>query len=275
MSARREYIDVGEVQAHFVVAGPTAGYPVLLLHQVPSSSAMWEAVMEPLASRGYRAIALDIPGYGMSDPIAQDPSLEDYADHVAMLLDRLHIRNCAIVGHHTGAAIGLTLTGRNPQVVSALALWGIPLMESVDALRLAREEPPSFSASYASELSGLWERRWRLSRDSVASHVVRRSVAEALICGLRKPDGHRAVGRANTLALVRSLAHHPVLAMCGSREMLRDNTIRSSQELPNSTLVDIRDLGMDAFDEEPEELVGIIDTFFRQHLPPQLSPQAL
>ena len=45
-----------------------SGTPLLLLHQAPMSARQFEAVLTPLAARGIRAIAVDLPGFGCSDP---------------------------------------------------------------------------------------------------------------------------------------------------------------------------------------------------------------
>ena len=261
MTVHRSYLSVGDTQVHLRSTGPADGVPVLLLHQVPSSGAMFEAIMAPLAALGYRATAVDLPGYGMSDPIGDLPSLDDYAQLVTGVLDGLDIASCHVIGHHTGAGVGLALARARPDRVGALALWGVPMIEGDLSHKLATEAAPDFTADYATALAASWTTWWGLCDPAVASHVVPRNQAEILLCGRHRPDGHRAVGREDTVALMRAVPH-PVLAMCGSNEMLHDETVASIEVFPHATLADIRDLGIDAFDVAPAELTELMHGFF-------------
>jgi pimeloyl-ACP methyl ester carboxylesterase len=261
MTVRRSYLSVGDTQLHLRRTGPLHGVPVLLLHQVPSSGAMFEAIMAPLAALGYRVTAVDLPGYGMSDPIGDLPSLDDYAQVIAGLLDALDVASCHVIGHHTGAGVALALARAQPHRVAALALWGVPMIEGDLAHELATEDAPDFTADYATAMAASWTTWWGLCDPAVASHVVPRNQAEILLCGAHRPDGHRAVGREDTVALVRAVPH-PVLAMCGSNEMLHDETVASIGVFANATLADIRDLGIDAFDVAPDELCELMHGFF-------------
>jgi pimeloyl-ACP methyl ester carboxylesterase len=258
----RRYVRVGDGQVHLQTGGSPDGLPTVLLHQVPSSLAMFESVVGPLQQLGRYTIAIDLPGYGMSDPVGDLPSLADYARVVLATLDNLGVGRADYIGHHTGAGVSMAVARTAPERVGALALWGVPMMEPERAYRLAHEDRPEFTLDYGEELAANWTRRWNMSNPAVAEWVNVRCMAEVLLCGLRRPDGHRAVGREDTTALVRSVTR-PVLAMCGSNEMLREQTLRSMNEFPDATLADIRDLGIDAFDEAPEELAELMDRFFR------------
>ena len=217
--------------------------------------------MAPLAALGYRATALDLPGYGMSDPISDLPSLDDYAALVTAVLDQLEIAVTHVIGHHTGAGVGLALARALPDRVGALALWGVPLIEGELAVELATEAVPLFTADYATALAASWTTWWGLCDPGTAPHVVPRNLAEVLLSDLHRPDGHRAVGREDTVALVSAVTN-PVLAMCGANEMLHDETVASIGVFPNATLAEIRDLGIDAFDVAPDELTALMHVFF-------------
>jgi len=51
-------------------AGPANGPVILLLHGVPTSSRMYQALLEATLSAKYRLIAPDYPGFPISPPRA-------------------------------------------------------------------------------------------------------------------------------------------------------------------------------------------------------------
>jgi pimeloyl-ACP methyl ester carboxylesterase len=121
----RRYLDGRWGQVHVTHAG--SGAPVLLLHQSPLSGTQFLPVLPLLAAAGFQAVALDTAGFGMSDPPPAPASIADHAENVATVLDGLGWASCAVVGHHTGAAIAASLAAVQPDRVSRLVLNGVPL----------------------------------------------------------------------------------------------------------------------------------------------------
>ena len=64
MTIKRRYVDLPHGQLHFRELG--SGPPLVLLHKTPSSSIQYARAMPLLAER-FRTLALDTPGFGMSD----------------------------------------------------------------------------------------------------------------------------------------------------------------------------------------------------------------
>jgi abhydrolase domain-containing protein 14 len=58
---------------HWVEEGPDGGLAVVLLHGAQYDSTVWRDIgtLSRLASSGYRAIAVDLPGFGRSDSVFQ------------------------------------------------------------------------------------------------------------------------------------------------------------------------------------------------------------
>jgi pimeloyl-ACP methyl ester carboxylesterase len=101
----------------YLVGG--SGDPVLLVHGLGGGAANWLA-LAPLLLPGRRLIVPELPGHGGSEPLPAAPSLNAYADRLALLLDE----PAAVVGHSLGGAIALRLAIRSPDLVQALVLAG-------------------------------------------------------------------------------------------------------------------------------------------------------
>lgn len=63
-----QYLNLENARIHYLEAGPTNSVSVLLLHGASFSAQTWQEIgtLELLAMTGYRAVAVDIPGYGRS-----------------------------------------------------------------------------------------------------------------------------------------------------------------------------------------------------------------
>jgi pimeloyl-ACP methyl ester carboxylesterase len=172
-----------------VYAEAGAGPAVLLLHQTPRSWDEYRDVLPLLAAGGFRAIALDSPGFGGSAPLPGEPTIERWAQTVRDGLDALEIASLSVVGHHTGGVIAVELAAQQPERVSALVLSSTPLTDAD-----YRARPPDESAvDAADDAEGL--RRSRADFYPVdRPDLLDRYVTDALKAGFLARAGHRAVG---------------------------------------------------------------------------------
>lgn len=105
------------------VAGRAEGDPVLFVHGNVSSSLFWQQTMLDLP-RPYRPIAVDLRGFGNTDPLPVDATrgLRDYADDVAATLDALSIESVHLVGWSMGGGVVLELLRTVPERVAGVTL---------------------------------------------------------------------------------------------------------------------------------------------------------
>jgi pimeloyl-ACP methyl ester carboxylesterase len=81
----------------------------------------------------WRAILVDLPGFGFSDRPADFPyTFEAHATVIAGLLDRLGLRKCHVVGHSMGGSIAIVLAAARPDLVAHLIV-GEPSLDGEDA----------------------------------------------------------------------------------------------------------------------------------------------
>jgi pimeloyl-ACP methyl ester carboxylesterase len=171
-------------QVHGRRVGET-GPLLVLLHQSPLSSVQFAATLPFLAAEGCRAIALDTPGYGMSDGPPEPVAIEDYAEALVDTLDGLGIARAVIVGHHTGAAIGARFAAAHPERVEKLVLNGVPLFTPEELAHFGTMRiGPTVIREDGGHLLEAWERGLKSSPGWDDLRVIHRSTVEAL----SKPD---------------------------------------------------------------------------------------
>jgi pimeloyl-ACP methyl ester carboxylesterase len=129
-------------QVHYRDVGPRdARATMLLMHQTPASFIEFGAVQNSLARLGIRSVAVDTPGYGMSDQPSFLPTVGGFADNFVHVLDHLKVDRVISAGHHTGVCFATALAARHPDRVSGLVLHGCPLYDAETAAdRRARKE---------------------------------------------------------------------------------------------------------------------------------------
>jgi pimeloyl-ACP methyl ester carboxylesterase len=113
-------------RVHLVEQGD--GPLVLLLHGFPESWYAWRHQLPALAAAGYRAVAVDVRGYGRSSrPAAVDAyrMVELVEDNVAVV-EALGERSAVVVGHDWGATIAATSALVRPEVFRAVGLLSVP-----------------------------------------------------------------------------------------------------------------------------------------------------
>jgi pimeloyl-ACP methyl ester carboxylesterase/CRP-like cAMP-binding protein len=114
---------VGDQQIYAVEEGQPNRQVALLIHGWSSS---WYA-MSPLLgllSQRFRAIAIDLPGYGKSPPLPERTTIQAYADLLADLIDEVTDGPVVLVGHSMGGMTGLTLALQYPVLVERMVLIG-------------------------------------------------------------------------------------------------------------------------------------------------------
>ncbi|TDD83417.1 alpha/beta hydrolase [Actinomadura darangshiensis] len=123
---RHHMLDVGDVTLH--VAEQGSGMPVVMCHGFPGLWYSWRHQLPVLAAAGYRAIALDMRGYGRSSrPTAADEydRRHTVADLVGVL-DVLGVDEAVFAGHDFGASLVWDLPQWAPGRVKALMQLSVP-----------------------------------------------------------------------------------------------------------------------------------------------------
>jgi len=145
--AERRWIEIPagdgqNLRVHLVDVNPpgSADPPVVvMLHGNPSWSWIWRHQIKALVAAGYRVIAPDLVGNGMSD---KPSDIDDYTvvRHVewmrALLVDELELSNVDMVLHDWGGIVGMRLTAEVPGLVNRMVIsnTGLPDRDPAEPL---------------------------------------------------------------------------------------------------------------------------------------------
>lgn len=255
---RRGYADAPVGQIHFAQAG--TGAAVLMLHQTPRSWTEFQYVL-PLLGLTHRAIAMDTLGYGASSPpaVGDGPdTIEAYGNGVIQLLDALGIERAALVGHHTGGIIAVEVAARHPERIDRIVLSCTPLVDE-EGRRNRPEVDGAPVREDGSHLVELWGARRPYYPDG-RPDLLEDYIVDALMCGPRRAEGHRAVARyqiEHRIPQVRC----PVLLVGAPGDIAYKDLPRWSAALPKARTVVIESGLVPLPDHLPGEFAAAVRAF--------------
>jgi pimeloyl-ACP methyl ester carboxylesterase len=119
-------VPAGDVRLHIRRLGAHRAAPLVLLHGLGVSAAVWQQFGRRLVPP-YSALAPDLRGHGESDAPAAGYSPADYSRDLAALFDTMLGAPAAVLGHSLGALVALALADMRPDLVSALILVDPPV----------------------------------------------------------------------------------------------------------------------------------------------------
>ena len=106
------------------VAELGTGPLVLLLHGFPQFWWAWHQQLIDLADAGYRAVAVDLRGYGASDKPPRGYDSPTLAADMAALVTSLGESDAMVVGSDLGGTLAWTIAACHPRVVRSLVIIG-------------------------------------------------------------------------------------------------------------------------------------------------------
>ena len=116
-------------KVHYACAGldkNPANTPVVLLHGFGGFFMDWPRVMAPI-SRHTRVYALDLPGWGFSEPNPNAKGLENDVEVLQKFLEHLNLKNVLVCGISYGAGVAWAAAAMNiPRVSRAVLLNPMP-----------------------------------------------------------------------------------------------------------------------------------------------------
>jgi len=189
------------------------GSPVVLLHGGLANSNYWGNQVPALAAT-HQVIVIDSRGHGRSTRSAAPYGYELMASDVLGVMDKLGVKQAAIVGWSDGAIIGLSLALHHPDRVSRLFAFaansdpsGVKDVDKSPVFQqfIARGEKeyealsatPKEYKKFVEEISAMWAKQPNWTEDDLAKITVPTWIVDA--------DHDEAIERTNTLLMAAAI----------------------------------------------------------------------
>jgi epoxide hydrolase 4 len=167
---RERFVDASGVRIHVVEDGPEDGTPVVFVHGFPEFWWSWRHQLAACADAGYRAVAMDLRGFGESDRPGDVAAyaLANSIGDVTAVIDSVGGR-AALVSHDWGGAVGWVYAALVPDKVERLVVMNAPHPNAYADL-----------ATHLSQLQASWY-MFFFQFEGIAEEVLSRNDLELLV----------------------------------------------------------------------------------------------
>lgn len=270
---RRYFVDTSKGYVHVQDCG--VGDNVIVFINITSFAAvLMEDVLSQMAARGYRAMTVDMMGYGLSDKKTYLWSMDDLADNVEEALALAGVTAKGYVCGHFAGLVGIELAARGRPDLKGLVIDGTPLItEEAQANHVFGQATPGIDwDEEGTHMVALWKQASGMilrlnpgmALPAQPSHKFRQACLSYMNVGLFDPK----VGDAYAGFPVRTRVKDvkvPVQAMCADTDWNLPNHPWYLENIPDTR--EVRFPGVHPIHdiERPErtpEYVDVIDSFF-------------
>ena len=238
---RSRYLQTNSIRIHYLEWNQSGDSTIVLLHGLYDSADTWSAAA-PLLARGYRVIALDRRGAGLTDKPDKGYDFQTLAEDVLSFINKLNLQRVRLVGHSAGAGVALTVAAAEPEKIDSVVLidggfWA-KRADSSDAKPIPPCDAKPVDCKRASAIA-------RGSMDYDAEPLYARvSAPTLLIMGIPKKSEAEQFSR----ELQEAQSHIEKVA---------------NEKLQNGKLVIIRETSHWIQRDQPNELASVINSFYK------------
>lgn len=262
---KRDYATGPFGLVHFQDTGGD-GIPLVMCHQAPQTSRQFDIVLPELAKRGVRAIAVDTPGFGMSDATSFVPTVEDYAKAIPPVLDHLNLRQTNMLGHHTGCLIATEVALQFPARVQKLVMHGaFPLTADERAKFLEGNKKGEQEFVYepdGSHLMKSFQVRWKMYGEGADPKLTTRVMVEKFMGYGPFWYGHHAAFVYDHAAAIPKVKHE-TLILTNTGDQIYANALVARKMRPDWAYVELQGGGVDIVDQQPAAWADAVVAFLK------------
>lgn len=113
------FVTANGIPIHISVSGEGEKRTLLFLHGYLETLYIWDD-FRSLLPAGYKSVAIDLPGHGLSGTHAQCNDMKFYSDVLASIAQKLKLSDIHIIGHSMGGYIGQRAIREYPDLFVSL-----------------------------------------------------------------------------------------------------------------------------------------------------------
>jgi pimeloyl-ACP methyl ester carboxylesterase len=246
------YVEARGVRTRVRRAGE--GPPVVVLHGWGGRLESMIPIADCLHDR-FLTVALDLPGFGESQMPPEAWGSEEYAQHVAAVLESMGIARAHFVGHSFGAKASLCLAAARPDMVDKLVVAGSPGLRASPSLEARIKRVVSRTARSVGRLGA----PGRALRDSIYRRIASRDYREA---GELRPILVRVVNEDLADALTKIASPTLLVWGVGDHDVPVTMARRMEKLIPDAGLVTLEGAGHFSYLDQPARFCRIVRHFF-------------
>ena len=248
---------------HFHDAGGN-GVPLILCPQAPQTARSFDLAIPELLKHGIRGIAIDTPGFGMSDAPDFVPTIEDYAKAIPPVLDQLGLMKVDILGHHTGCLIATEVALQFPGRVGNLIMNGpLPMTDEERAQYLEGNKRTEQNFEYMDDGSHLMESfqgRFKYYGPGADAKIITRLMVEKFMGYGPFWYGHHAAFVYDHNKTIPKV-NHRTLILTNTGDAIYQNAQWTHEMRPDFAYTELEGGGIDITDQKPAEWARAVASF--------------
>jgi len=258
-----KFIRIGDVRVHYLESENRSGLDLLLVHGLGGSVESWREVLKPL-SESFHLVAVDLPGYGLSDKPRASYGIEYFASFLCSFMNEIGFYSALLAGHSMGAMIVVKAYAICPKRIRRLILIDAAGVSGT-AAEIIREYMGDgwtlerLKKLYSERIIG---RLGKLDEERLKKMLVERSKPPALDAYLKSLN---AISKPLSEDDFKKISA-PTLIIWGSDDKLTplEDGIKLSRLIPSSRLVVIDGAGHSPHSEAPEKFVEAVLEFSKE-----------
>jgi pimeloyl-ACP methyl ester carboxylesterase len=265
------WIDCAGISIHYYDSRP--GGPgedvVVLVHGWMGSAYNFSRLVRYFPE-DMRVVAVDLPGFGLSDAPAWDISMTFFSEFVEEFCATLQLETVTLVGSSMGSNVVIHLAASHPRRVEKIVLlspYALKVQGGLAALILRRQKLVSknFGRVDREYVADFLKRRVVVDADTVSEDVV-----DSYYLVLSSGEGRRYAAHVTADVLTRSWADEllpgitcPILIVVGTCDRVWKPAVarKYARLAPESELAEIEGCGHVLFLEQPEQTASAILSF--------------